>query len=95
MGVASTATEGALLAEREPEKSHQEFETRLYRDALENKAAYEKDESELQPRLEPHALALDSYKQAISHGYHNIPRPKEPHKTNALMERDKLLVTSS
>jgi hypothetical protein len=57
----------------------------------ENKATYEKDESELQPRLESFALALDSYKQAISHGYHKIPRPKEPHKTNALMERDKLL----
>jgi hypothetical protein len=28
----------------------------------ENKAAYEKDESELQPRLESYALALDSYK---------------------------------
>jgi hypothetical protein len=57
----------------------------------ENKAAYEKDESELQPRLDSYALALDSYKQAISHGYRNIPRPTEPRKTRTLIERDILL----
>lgn len=57
----------------------------------ENKATYEKDESELQPKMESYALALDSYNQALLHGYHNIPRPKEPRKTSALLERDKML----
>lgn len=57
----------------------------------ENKATYEKDQSELEPISESYALAMDSYKQAISHGYRNILRPKEPQKTRALLERDTLL----
>lgn len=55
-----------------------------------NKATYEKDESELRPRMESYALALDSYNQARIHGYHHIPMPKEPGKTPALRERDRL-----
>ena len=57
----------------------------------ENKATYEKDESELQAKMQSYALALDSYNQARGHGYCNILHPKEPRKTLALVERDKLL----
>ena len=57
----------------------------------ENKATYEQEESELKPRLDSYALALESYHQAVRHGYRNIPRPSEPQKSSALMERDKLL----
>jgi hypothetical protein len=57
----------------------------------ENKATYDKEELELAPKLESYALALTSYQQARRHGYHNIPHPKKPEKTRALMERDQLL----
>ena len=56
----------------------------------ENKATYEKDESELTQRLESHALAVDIHDQAIRHGYRKISRPPCPSPTRPLMERDKL-----
>lgn len=55
-----------------------------------NKATYEKDESDLRPIMDSYALALESYNQALNHGYRNIPRPKEPQKTYKLKERDRL-----
>ena len=57
----------------------------------ENKESCEKEESELEPKLQSYALALDSYNQARSHGYRNIPRPQEPSKTSVLLQRDALL----
>lgn len=56
----------------------------------ENNDAYQKDEDDLRARMKSYNLAMDAFNEAQSHGYRNVTRPKEPQKTNLLVERDRL-----
>lgn len=56
----------------------------------ENQISYQVEEDDFEKRRESFALALDAYQQAHRHGYSNVPRPREPQRSEKLVEHDKL-----